>query len=237
MQVNSNSFFYYSTLGSYSLNFKFYFIGTIRTDRFKKPCLPTPAEQKDFKRGDTFSIRNQQNTLGIIQWFDSKPVTMVSNFILGGTFSTVERLDKKNKDWIKIPCPEIIQLYNKYMGGVDSFNQLMKYYRISSRTRKWTVKMINHAIDMAVTLSYIDYKREKLEDGFNQNHIMQLMQFRLEAVNGILEKVQENRPATRSQCSNLKDNKRIKVRIIKENEFEVIKYFLYMSSFFFFFCS
>ncbi|KAL4120566.1 hypothetical protein QTP88_013236 [Uroleucon formosanum] len=41
----------------------------------------------------------------------------------------VKRFDRKEKCSVIIECPEIINLYNKNMGGVDKHDQLVSYYR------------------------------------------------------------------------------------------------------------
>ena len=45
------------------------------------------------------------------------------------------------------------------MGGVDLLDQLISYYRISIKTRKWTLKMIAHALDLAVCNAWLEYRK------------------------------------------------------------------------------
>lgn len=44
------------------------------------------------------------------------------------------------------------------MGGVDLFNRYIALYRITVRSKKWTLRVIFHAIDMAVTNVWLEYK-------------------------------------------------------------------------------
>jgi len=55
--------------------------------------------------------------------------------------------------------PEIVKLYNKNMGGVDLLDQMVANYRIYIRSKKWTLRMIFHAIDLAVVNSWFEYKK------------------------------------------------------------------------------
>lgn len=54
---------------------------------------------------------------------------------------------------MEIEQPEIIGLYNKSMGGVDIHDQLVSFYRIFIKSRKWTLRLIFHSFDMAAVNS------------------------------------------------------------------------------------
>lgn len=44
-----------------------------------------------------------------------------------------------------------IKEYNAVMGGVDFYNRLIRFYRIKIKSKKWTLRLIFHAVDIAVT--------------------------------------------------------------------------------------
>lgn len=75
---------------------------------------------------------------------------MASNFIASGNVDYVERWDKKFQKYDTVERPEIIQRYNKSMGGVGKIDQLIDYYRIFLKSKKWTLRMVFHSIDMAI---------------------------------------------------------------------------------------
>lgn len=58
------------------------------------------------------------------------------------------------------------------MGGVDKIDQLISYYRIFIRSRKWTLRMIMHSFDMAISNFWIQYKNdaENLKVPKNENN-------------------------------------------------------------------
>ena len=60
------------------------------------------------------------------------------------------RWDKKEKKYIDIKCPNIVQQYNASMGGVDLLDSLIALYRIRIRSKKWYHRLVFHFIDMAV---------------------------------------------------------------------------------------
>ena len=62
--------------------------------------------------------------------------SIISAFILARTFmsnggvSLVNRWNKKHKVYEEIEIPEIVEVYNANMGGVDLFDQYMSYYTV-----------------------------------------------------------------------------------------------------------
>lgn len=83
-------------------------------------------------RGTSYEIKSKKTndfSLGILKWYDNKPVNIASNFITSGEVEIIKRWDKKNKLYVEIERPEIITLYNKSMGGVDKIDQLISTYR------------------------------------------------------------------------------------------------------------
>ncbi|XP_046685653.1 piggyBac transposable element-derived protein 3-like [Homalodisca vitripennis] len=66
-------------------------------------------------------------------WNDNSTVNLASNFIGSGKIDTCKRWDKKNKVYIQVQRPEVVQRYNKSMGGVDKTSN-KKRGRPSSET-------------------------------------------------------------------------------------------------------
>ncbi|CAI6372531.1 unnamed protein product [Macrosiphum euphorbiae] len=57
-----------------------------------------------------------------------------------------------------IKWPEIVKCYNQSMGGVNKHDQLVSFFRTFIKSRKWTLRMITHAFDMACVNSWLEYK-------------------------------------------------------------------------------
>lgn len=87
-------------------------------DRFSRPPFINDKLLASIGRGATHEIRNKENTIALLKWYDSKSVYIASNFIASGSVYYVERWDKKLKIFDTVKRPEVIQLYNKSMGGV-----------------------------------------------------------------------------------------------------------------------
>ena len=46
------------------------------------------------------------------------------------------------------------------MGGVDKLDMLISLYRIFLKSRKWTLRMLFHAIDLPCANSWLEYMRD-----------------------------------------------------------------------------
>lgn len=49
------------------------------------------------------------------------------------------------------------------MGGVDLLDRMIGYYRISARTRKWTIRLIFHLFDFALAAAWLEYRRQQTQ--------------------------------------------------------------------------
>lgn len=59
----------------------------------------------------------------------------------------------------------MVKLYNEAMGGVDLLNQVVSLYQTEIWSKKWTLRMIAQAFDMAVVKSWyrLDAKRANIQ--------------------------------------------------------------------------
>ena len=101
---------------------------TLRKDRMDKCPLKTENQLKAEGRG-AMDFRLTDDGVLLLKWFDNKEVTVGSNHYSALPTNQVKRWDKKKKVYINIPCPALIGAYNKGMGGVDSCDQKLAYYR------------------------------------------------------------------------------------------------------------
>lgn len=52
----------------------------------------------------------------------------------------------------------IAQQFNTFTGGVDLMNQMVKYYEVEKRSKKWTTRLCIHVLNVAFYNSYCLYK-------------------------------------------------------------------------------
>lgn len=162
--------------------------GTVQVDRFgcmnskknidTRPPLRTEKELKNLGRGTSDEIRSEDGSVVLVSWFDNKTVCLGSNFVGSGTPKKIKRWDKKTKEYVEVEIPEVIYEYNDKMGGVDKFDQLISYYRVFIKSKKWTLRMISHAIDMAIVNSWLEYIVDATRNGLPKRERLDLLHFR-----------------------------------------------------------
>lgn len=152
--------------------------GTIRRNRLLDDPLMSKSELAKHGRGFSQEKTLEDNSVTVVAWNDNRPVTLASNFIGVEKKVTVDRWSKKKKQFESVECPAIVQFYNKTMGGVDKVDHLMSLYRIFIRSRKWTLRVIFHFVDLAIVNSWLEYKQEAKKCKIPEKNQMTLLQFR-----------------------------------------------------------
>ena len=129
-----------------------YATGTLRADRRGFPDDLKGCVKKGFKeRGECNIRRSRINTnLSVCVWQDTKVVTACTTFCQTNQLSEVQR-KMKNGERRTFSCPEAIQTYNKYMGGVDKNDQLREYYHVRLKSRKYYKYLFWMMFDVAIT--------------------------------------------------------------------------------------
>lgn len=99
---------------------------------------------------------------------------MLSNFHQLENIEIERRTRKRNRtsepgdQKEKLVMPRCIWEYNHYMGGVDIFDQLLSYYELHRRSRKWVLKVFYHLLEIAFVNSYIIYSKICQKNKVNQ---------------------------------------------------------------------
>ena len=52
------------------------------------------------------------------------------------------KFSKKDGTLEDVPCPEVVQMYNKYMGAVDRNDQMCSYFTVGIQTKKWPPRIL-----------------------------------------------------------------------------------------------
>ena len=126
--------------------------GTIRSNRKDLPKNFT--SDKELRRGE-YDYRSTSDGITVYKWCDSKPVHFVSNYH-GISETTVQRKDKTGAK-LTVPCPDVVDDYNKHMGGVDKHDMLRQKYGIDRKSKKWWHRLFFGMFDMAIVNAYILY--------------------------------------------------------------------------------
>lgn len=85
-------------------------------------------------RGDSQIV--QRDGVMALLWRDNKVVTLLSTNVQPQQRATVQRREHDGSK-TDVPCPAAMELYNRYMGGVDRNDQLRQYYHVRTKSRKF----------------------------------------------------------------------------------------------------
>ncbi|KAJ8356523.1 hypothetical protein SKAU_G00193170 [Synaphobranchus kaupii] len=167
--------------------------GTIRENRIGFPKTKVNSLPKKAVRRDMWWIRD--GPLLYVKWKDTREVSMCSSIHKAYSGKSVQRR-ARNPDgtWARraVTIPEPVLEYNKYMGGIDLSDALIKYFSITQKCRHWYKKLFLHFVDIAVVNSYILHKEMAPEKQhkpitqklFRETLCLQLAECRKESTEG-----------------------------------------------------
>ena len=84
----------------------------------------------------------------LVKWLDNKCVHVCSTYINPEKSVEVKRWDRTAKKYIKENYSEIVQKYNRNMGGVNLSDMLISLYRTNIKTKRWYIKVLYHCVDL-----------------------------------------------------------------------------------------
>ncbi|GLV40918.1 hypothetical protein CBL_08492 [Carabus blaptoides fortunei] len=82
-----------------------------------------------------------------------------------------------------IDCPNVVQVYNAHMGGVDLQDCLSGLCRCSIRSKKWYHRIFYHMLDVAAVNSWLLYRRSQKQ--LEKPGKMPLLEFKTEVANAL----------------------------------------------------
>ncbi|KAG7455924.1 hypothetical protein MATL_G00246210 [Megalops atlanticus] len=139
--------------------------GTVRENRIGTdfPGATINALPRGADRGDMRWIRD--GPLLFVKWRDTRDVTLCSTVHKAYSGRSVHRrVRNPDSTWSlrQIPVPDPVRAYNKFMGGVDLSDALIKYFSVTQKSRRWYFKLFLHFVDIAVVNSFIIHKEMAL---------------------------------------------------------------------------
>ena len=162
---------------------KFFSCATIRQTRKLFPKNDIKSD-KELKTGESDGII--ADNISISKWKDRgrKSVCIVSTMHNPLKITQVRRTQKDGKKNL-VNCPEAVADYNKYMGGVDHFDQLLSSYNLSWKSRRCWMKIFYYCLNACIVNSYIIYTTALHEHSANTKP-MTYLQYRSMLANELI---------------------------------------------------
>ena len=111
-------------------------IGTVRLCRMGNPPLKSVKEVKKLQRGTSVVAVETLSNVSAVRWKDNKVVNILSTFAGKEPQNKVKRYSQNKKKRIDILQPNVVNVYNRFMGGVDCMDQNISTYMIHLRSKK-----------------------------------------------------------------------------------------------------
>ena len=100
----------------------------------------------------------QKGKVTATAWMDNKIVRVMSTSADPTLLTSVQRR-RRSGDKVSVACPQSVYDYNQLMGGVDNGDQNRGYYRCPTKFRKFYMYIYSFLKDVAITNSYVLYRR------------------------------------------------------------------------------
>ncbi|XP_039749876.1 piggyBac transposable element-derived protein 3-like [Pararge aegeria] len=165
--------------------------GTIMMNRVPERKNMDFKLDRKMKRGE--SQQFVSNDVVVVKWMDNKSVLVASNCTSGDDSCLIKRWDKNLSAFTDVSCPKVIANYNKNMGGVDILDQSIEYYRTFIKTKKWTLKVILHFFDLAISNAWRLYVLNSITTRVPKSKIMDLLEFRMQVSDGLVNAPERKR--------------------------------------------
>ena len=96
-----------------------------------------------------------------VAWQDNKPVHILSTLNSGLVECQRRIQNETTKRWERMNYhqPSIIKTYNKAMGGTDSFDQRLSYFKPALKTRRYLPRVFSHFMMASVVNAFIIHRQ------------------------------------------------------------------------------
>ena len=139
--------------------------------------------------GSTDVVTDASSNITAVRWKDNKVVNAISTATGKEPIQTVKRFCHKQKERVEIEQPNIINVCNKSMGGVDRMDQNVAAYMLNLRSKKWWWPLFRFVIDVSVNNAFQLYRLRNIDLGESK---LDALGFRRAIVDAYFRKVVPN---------------------------------------------
>ncbi len=163
-------------------------VGTINKSKAEQPILLESDRRKD----DSFGrIGGKGPRKAVFMWYDTKAFRVISNY--HGSDLVEVKSKQKDGSFKKKTCPKAFAGYGKYMGGVDTANQMRSYYERDRRSKKWWHRLFYSLLETTLVNSWMYYKdlvKRNMANGDDKGNPHELLPFKRSVTMSLLASVQ-----------------------------------------------
>lgn len=127
-------------------------VGTLRMNR---KGLPKDLTKQKLKRGDL--VFRTCPPITVFVWHDKRDVNFITTLHDASMATVPGKVDRLTGRPVEKPAAVIE--YNRYMGAVDTSDQMVLLNSSVRKTLKWTKKLFFHLLDLAATNAYVLYAK------------------------------------------------------------------------------
>ncbi|KAF2888104.1 hypothetical protein ILUMI_18069 [Ignelater luminosus] len=126
------------------------YTGTIMSNRLEKCSIISTKSLEKLERRAYDYLTDTKNCLTVTAWNDNRAVLTVSSCHSVEPIKQVSRWISSKKKKLPVSQPNVIFMYNKYMGGVDRMNENIDKYRVCIKSKRWWWVLFTFCLDTAV---------------------------------------------------------------------------------------
>ena len=101
------------------------------------------------ERGSVDYHVDNNSGIAVVKWLDNSIFHLVSYCINVEMIGTIDGWCNKSQVGKAVPCPKIVSIYNKSMGGMDLADMLITLYRREVKTCHWYITVFWHFVGVA----------------------------------------------------------------------------------------
>lgn len=143
--------------------------GTIRANRVENAPFQPLQDMKKTARGTYEQITDEKSRVTLVRYNDNSVVTVASTCEGVTPLGSAQRWSSSEKKKVSIQQPACVQMYNRYMGGVDRLDQNIGCYRISINKKKWYWQLLMWPLNASMNNAFQLYRLSPA--GLQKNHL------------------------------------------------------------------